>query len=30
MPGWTRDVIEAYLGQGWTMEQLKEWYNENS
>lgn len=30
MPGWTRDVIEAYLAQGWTMEQLKEWYNENS
>jgi len=29
MPGWTRDVIEAYLAQGWTMEQLKEWYNEN-
>jgi len=30
MPGWTRDVIDAYLAQGWTMEQLKEWYNENS
>ena len=30
LPGWTRDVVEAYIAQGWTMEQLKEWYNENS
>jgi hypothetical protein len=30
LPGWTRDVVEAYIAQGWSMEQLKEWYNENS
>lgn len=29
LPGWTQDVIDAYLAQGWTMHQLKEWYDEN-
>ena len=30
LPGWTRATVESYLEDGWTMDQLKEWYNENS
>ena len=28
--GWTEDVVQAYLDQGWTVTQLKEWYDNNS
>ncbi|RAH16566.1 MAG: hypothetical protein CMB56_000540 [Methanobacteriota archaeon] len=30
LPGWTKELIESYIADGWTMEQLKEWHNENS
>ncbi|MCS5537013.1 MAG: hypothetical protein NZ770_02810, partial [Candidatus Poseidoniaceae archaeon] len=29
-PGWGQDVVQAYMEQGWTVEQLKEWYEGNS
>ena len=29
-PGWTEEVIQTYLDQGWSIEQLKEWYDEHS
>ena len=28
--GWTEDVVQAYLDQGWSIAQLKEWYDNNS
>jgi hypothetical protein len=29
-PGWTPEVIQTYLDQGWTLEQLKNWYDQHS
>ena len=29
-PGWTEDVIQTYIDQGWSMKQLKEWYDQHS
>ena len=29
-PGWTQETIQTYLEQGWTLEQLKEWYDNAS
>ena len=29
-PGWTEEVIQTYLDQGWSIDQLKEWYDEHS
>ena len=28
--GWTSEVIQTYLDQGWTLEQLKNWYDQHS
>lgn len=29
-PGWTQETVQTYLDQGWTTEQLKEWYDNAS
>ncbi len=29
-PGWTQEVIQTYLDQGWSLEQLKDWYDQHS
>ena len=29
-PGWTEDVIQTYIDQGWSIEQLKDWYDQHS
>jgi len=29
-PGWTAETVQTYLDQGWTQEQLKEWYDNAS
>ena len=28
VPGWTKDMVEQYLNQGWTMDQLATYYQE--
>ena len=28
LPGWDKEVINAYLESGWTMRQLREWYEQ--
>ncbi|MDP6011623.1 MAG: hypothetical protein QF707_07510, partial [Candidatus Poseidoniaceae archaeon] len=29
-PGWTMETVQTYIDQGWTQEQLKEWYDNSS